>query len=84
MGAAIALPARQGVGAAAFTALLETRELEFEAEEALERALHAWRQGGADFADCLHAGLCAAAGRAPLLSFDEKAARLAGIEPIPA
>ena len=68
----------------AFTALLETRELAFQAEEALERALHAWRQGGADFADCLHAGVCAAAGHAPLLSFDEKAARLAGIEPVPA
>jgi predicted nucleic-acid-binding protein len=68
----------------AFTALLETQELEFQAEEALERALHAYRSGGADFADCLHAGLCAGAGRAPLLSFDEKAARLAGIEPIPA
>ena len=68
----------------AFTALLETQEVEFEAEEALERALHVWRQGSADFADCLHAGLCAAAGRAPLLTFDEKAARLAGIEPVPA
>ena len=67
-----------------FTALLETQELEFQAEEALERALHAYRLSGADFADCLHAGLCAAAGRVPLLTFDEKAARLAGIELIPA
>ena len=45
----------------AFNALLETQELEFQAEDALERALHAYRQGAADFADCLHAGLCAAA-----------------------
>ena len=64
----------------AFNALLETQELEFQAEDALERALHAYRQGAADFADCLHAGLCAAAGRAPMLTFDEKAARLAEIE----
>jgi predicted nucleic-acid-binding protein len=56
----------------AFSALLETQELEFQAEEALERALHAYRQGAAEFADCLHAGLCAAADRAPLLTFDEK------------
>ena len=64
----------------AFNALLETQELEFQAEDALERALHAYRQGAADFADCLHAGLCAAAGRAPMLTFDEKAARLEEIE----
>ena len=68
----------------AFTALLETQELKFQAEEALERALHAYRLSSADFADCLHAGLCAAAGWAPLLTFDEKAARLAGIELMPA
>lgn len=64
----------------AFTALLETQELVFEAEGALERAVHAYRQSTADFADCLHAGLCAGAGRAPLLTFDEKASRLAGTE----
>ena len=68
----------------ALTALLETRELEFQAEDAVERALHAYRQGAADFADCLHAGLCAAAGRAPMLTFDEKAARLAEAELIKA
>ena len=68
----------------ALTVLLETQELEFQAEDALERALHAYRQGAADFADCLHAGLCAAAGRTPMLTFDEKAARLAEIELIKA
>ena len=68
----------------AFNALLETQELEFQAEDALERALHAYRQGAAEFADCLHAGLCAAADRAPLLTFDEKAARQTGIELIKA
>ena len=64
----------------ALTALLETRELLFQSEDAIERALHAWRDGSADFADCLHAGLCSAAGHAPLLSFDVRAARQAGAE----
>ncbi|WP_293368319.1 PIN domain-containing protein [Nevskia sp.] len=64
----------------AFNALLETRELLFQSEAAIERALHAWRNGSADFADCLHASLCSTAGHAPLLSFDARAARLAGIE----
>lgn len=60
----------------ALNALLESKELEIQAEPALERALHAYRQGPAEFADCLHAGLCGAAGRAPMLTFDTKAARL--------
>ncbi len=64
----------------AFTAMLETAELEFQTEAAVERALHMYREGAAEFADCLHAGLCAAAGRAPLLTFDAKAARLANVE----
>ena len=63
-----------------FTALLETRELEFQSEAGLERALHLYRQGAADFADCLDAGLCGAAGQSPLLTFDEKAAKLEGVE----
>lgn len=60
----------------AFSALLETRELHFQHEDALERALHRHREGSADFADCLHAGLCSAAGETPLLTFDERASRL--------
>ena len=63
-----------------FNALLETQELEFQAEAALERALHSYRQGGAEFADCLHAGQCGVANRVPLLTFDERAARLPNLE----
>jgi predicted nucleic-acid-binding protein len=59
---------------ATYAVLLETQELEFESETALERALHLYRQSTADFADCLHAGLCAAADQSPLLTFDRKAA----------
>jgi predicted nucleic-acid-binding protein len=64
----------------AMNALLETQEFDIQAEAALERALHLYRQGRTEFADCLHAGLCAAAGRAPLLTFDAQAARLPQVE----
>ncbi len=67
----------------AFNALLETHGLELQSESAVERALHAYRDGSTEFADCLHAGLCGAAERAPMLSFDVKAARLPGVELIP-
>jgi len=60
----------------AFNALLETRELEFEDEPAVERALLFYRENSADFADCLHAGKCGSAGRAPMITFDDVAARL--------
>lgn len=64
----------------AFTALLETREIEFQDEAALERALHLYRRGTADFADCLHAGICGMLDRTPFLTFDANAARLASVE----
>jgi predicted nucleic-acid-binding protein len=64
----------------AFNALLETQELEFQDEPALERALSFYRQSSADFADCLHAGQCGSAGRAPMITFDEVAARLPSVE----
>lgn len=60
----------------ALNALLETQEFDIQAEAALERALHLYRQGRAEFADCLHTGRCAAAGKAPLLTFDAQAAQL--------
>jgi predicted nucleic acid-binding protein len=50
---------------------------------ALERALQRYRSAIADFADCLHVSLCASAGRAPLLTFDEGAARLPNVELLP-
>jgi len=62
----------------AFNALLETREFDLQFEAALEEALHAFKDSSADFPDCLHVGLCAAAKREPLLTFDTKAARLGG------
>ena len=64
----------------AMNALLETQELEIQAEAALESALHLCRHDRAEFADCLHGGLCAAARRSPLLTFDAQAARLPQVE----
>lgn len=64
----------------AFNALLETQELDFQDEAAIERALHHYRNGAAEFADCMHSGICAAVGRSPLLTFDKAAARLPGVE----
>jgi predicted nucleic-acid-binding protein len=64
----------------ALNALLETRELEFQVEPAIERALHAYRQGMADFADCLHAAACWVKGKAPMLTLDAKAAKLVDAE----
>jgi len=46
----------------------------------LERALNLYRQSGAEFADCLHAGQCGSADRTPMVTFDEIAARLPGVE----
>lgn len=68
----------------AFNALLETQGLDLQSESAVERALHAYRNNSAEFADSLHAGLCSAAERGPMLSFDVRAARLPGAELIPA
>jgi predicted nucleic-acid-binding protein len=58
------------------SALLEARELELQDEGAVERALHYWREGSADFAECLHLGCAAAAERLPLWTFDRQAGRL--------
>ncbi|WP_322074745.1 PIN domain-containing protein [Burkholderia cepacia] len=64
----------------ALTALLETRELAFESEAALERGLHLYRVHGGDFADCLHIGQAGVADRGPLLTFDRRASRIPGCQ----
>jgi predicted nucleic-acid-binding protein len=62
----------------AISALLEARALEFQDEASVERALHHYREGAADFAECLHLGCAATAARTPLRTFDRRAARLPG------
>jgi predicted nucleic-acid-binding protein len=53
-------------------------ELSFESERALEVALQLYREGTADFADCVHVALAFQAGEQPLWTFDRRAAKVAG------
>ena len=66
---------------AALDALMGVSELEFQSESALEQALWLFKQTGApDFADCLHVALVSQAGQGPLLTFDERAGKLDGVQ----
>ncbi len=60
--------------------LFSAAELAFESERALEVALHLYREGTADFADCLHIALSTAAGEQPLWTFDKSAAKVIGAQ----
>ncbi|MDO5289652.1 MAG: type II toxin-antitoxin system VapC family toxin [Pseudomonadota bacterium] len=62
----------------ALGALLGAVELAFQNESALEVALALYRQGRADFSDCVHVALAHQAGQAPLWTFDKAAAKLEG------
>lgn len=60
--------------------MLETRQLAFQDEPAVEHALHYYRQvPGIDFAECLHLGCAAAAGALPLVTFDRQGQGIAGL-----
>jgi predicted nucleic-acid-binding protein len=83
------LRSRYGFDRAAVTeamdALLSASELDFQSEAALEVALWLFKQAGApDFADCLHVALANQVQAEPLWSFDERAARLPGVQLVPA
>lgn len=58
--------------------LFSAAELSFESERALEVALQLYREGSADFADCLHIALATQAGEPPLWTFDKGAAKVSG------
>ena len=58
--------------------LFSVAELTFESERALEVALQLYREGSADFADCLHVALATEAGEQPLWTFDKGAAKVIG------
>ncbi|SDE92246.1 Predicted nucleic-acid-binding protein, contains PIN domain [Variovorax sp. CF079] len=62
----------------ALSNLFSAAELTFESERALEVALQLYRNGMADFADCLHIALAAQAGETPLWTFDKRAAKVSG------
>jgi len=59
-----------------FVRLLETREILFQDEWSVERALSLYGEGTADFADCLHLASIVSHENAPMITFDRKAARL--------
>lgn len=62
--------------------LFSAAELTFEAERALEVALQLYREGTADFANCLHVALAAQAGELPLWTFDKRAAKVHGAQAV--
>ncbi len=62
------------------SSLFSAAELSFESERALEVALQLFREGSADFADCLHVALAAQAGEQPLWTFDKNAAKVNGAQ----
>lgn len=64
------------------SSLFSAAELTFESERALEVALQLYREGSADFADCLHVALAAQAGELPLWTFDKRAAKVNGAQAI--
>ena len=65
---------------AALSALCSAAELTFESEQAIEVSLQLYRDSSADFADCMHIALAAAAGEVPLWTFDKGAARVEGAQ----
>lgn len=62
----------------ALSSLFSAAELRIESERELEVALQLYRQGTADFADCLHIALAAQAGELPLWTFDKAASKVDG------
>jgi predicted nucleic-acid-binding protein len=62
----------------AMSTLLDTFELEFESEGALEQALSSYEDGSADYAEYLHLALARKGGALPFLTFDQQASKAAG------
>jgi predicted nucleic-acid-binding protein len=65
-----------------FRALLESRELSFEDEPALEEALFRWKDSACEFSDCLIVAHNRQMGCRATATFDGKASRLPGTEPV--
>lgn len=58
--------------------LLDTTDVRFEDESAIEEALFAWKDAAADFADCLIGAKNRRLGCRATVTFDVKAAKLPG------
>jgi predicted nucleic-acid-binding protein len=63
---------------ATFSGLLDSVELNFEDEHAIEEALFTWKDSSADFADCLIGARHRRLGCRATASFDAKALKLPG------
>ena len=70
----------RGRVADALAAILEAQQLEFDSPIDVAAALEDFRQGRAEFADCLIGRLNLRAGCSCTVTFDRKAARLAGFK----
>ena len=62
----------------AVSALLDAADLVFEDEPSVERAVHSWKDSGAEFADCLIEAHNLRLGCTATATFDGKALNLAG------
>jgi predicted nucleic-acid-binding protein len=65
-----------------FRKALETHELSFEDEPAVEEALFHWKDSACGFADCLIVAHNRQLGCRATATFDDKAARLRGTQPV--
>lgn len=63
-----------------FVSLLETREILFQDEASIERALFLYRENNIDFADCMHLASAYTHNHLPMVSFDKQATRIEGVE----
>ena len=63
-----------------FDLLLESYDIEIDNEKALEQALHIYANAAADFAECLFLAQYQRMGCQTMLTFDAKAARMAGVQ----
>jgi predicted nucleic-acid-binding protein len=61
-----------------FDSLLSAAEIRFEDEEALETALHTWKNSSADFADSIIVAKYLGSGCSAVATFDRKASALPG------
>ena len=66
-----------------FVSLLEAREMQFQDEASVERAIFLFREHNVDFADCLHVATAFTHDHLPMMSFDKLASRVEGVEAIP-
>ena len=63
-----------------FNLLLESYDIEIDNEKVLEQALHIYENAASDFAECLFLAQYQRMGCDTMMTFDAKAARMAGVE----